>query len=157
MISADDTEPQGGTQGSADLRIGTPERQVALEALEAHLIAKRLDSAEYERRVEGCELARTQAELLRIFDDLPAPHPQLPSAADPPAEPDDGEDIPSVAWAGCLMLGLGLPVAVVLGFVYGTWWALAVPVAVTVAMSYGEHLRARSRGHAPNNGLRSSD
>jgi hypothetical protein len=33
-------------------------------------------------------------------------------------------------------------VAVVLGFVYGTWWALAVPVAVTVAMAYVEHVRS---------------
>jgi hypothetical protein len=157
VIRADDIDPQGDTHDSADLRIGTPERQVAIEALEVHLIDKRLDSAEYERRVEGCELARTRAELLRIFDDLPAPHPQLPSAAAPPSESDDDGNIPPVAVAGCLSLGLGLPVAVVLGFVYGTWWALAVPVAATVAMSYVEHLRGRARGHAPESGPTSSE
>ena len=157
MISADDLEPQGGTHHPADLRIGTPERQVAIEALEAHLIAKRLDSAEYERRVQGCELARTQAELLRIFEDLPAPHPQLPSAAAPSAEPEDSGDMPPVAVAGCLTLGLGTPVALVLGFVYGTWWALAVPVAVTVAMAYVEHLRAGPRRPAPEDDPPSSE
>jgi hypothetical protein len=149
MISADDTEPEGGTHDIVDLRIGTPERQVAIEALEAHLIAKRLDSAEYERRVESCEVARTQAELLRIFDDLPAPHPQLPSTAVPSTEPEHDEDMPPVAMAGCLTLGLGVPVVAVLGFVYGTWWALAVPVGVTVVMAYVEHLRAEPRGRAP--------
>lgn len=157
MVNADDTEPAGGTHDSATLRIGTPERQVAVEALEAHLIAKRLDSAEYERRVEGCELARTQAELLQIFHDLPAPRPQLPSTAAPSAEPEDDESMPPVAVAGCLTLGLGVPVAVVLGFVYGTWWALVVPVAVAVAMSYVEHLRAGPRGHAPEDRPRSSE
>jgi hypothetical protein len=149
MTSVGDVEPQGRHPGSAHLRIGNPERQMAIEALETHLTAKRLNSAEYEQRVESCELARTQAELLRVFYDLPMPHPQLPSAAAPSAELEDGDNIPPVAVAGCLTLGLGVPVAVVLGIVYGTWWALAVPVAVTVAMSYVALIRARPRDHGP--------
>ena len=141
MISADDLDPAGGPPDPADLRIGTPERQMAIEALETHLTAQRLDSAEYERRVQACERARTQAELLRIFADLPVPHPQLPSAAPRPATPEEDDNLPPVAVAGCLTLGLGVPVAIVFGVVYGAWWALAVPVAVTVVMSYAEHLR----------------
>lgn len=39
-----------------------------------------------------------------------------------------------------------VPVAVVLGLVYGVWWTLAVPVAVTVAMAYVEHLRTPRAG-----------
>ena len=150
MISADDTGPPGGTHGPA-LRIGTPERQAAIEALETHLTARRLDVAEFERRVDGCERARTRTELLRLFDDLPVPRPQLPPPAAPPADPDDGESIPPAAVAGCLTVGLGIPVAVVLGVVYGTWWALAVPVAVTVTMAHVEQLRVRRRGRAPGN------
>jgi Domain of unknown function (DUF1707) len=147
-------EPQCSRPDPSDLRIGNPERQMAIEALETHLTAKRLNSAEYEQRIESCELARTQAELLRIFYDLPAPHPQLPSAAAQAAEPEDGDDIPPVAVTGCLTLGLGIPVAVVLGIAYGAWWALAVPVAVTVAMSYVALLRAEPRGQGPEDGPR---
>ncbi|MFI7574035.1 DUF1707 domain-containing protein [Micromonospora sp. NPDC049497] len=137
-----DTDPSGPSQ---DVRIGTPERRAAEDALEVHLSEKRLDPDEFERRVEACQHARNQAELSRIFADLPAPHPELPSSTVPPTEADQDIDIPAVAVAGCLTLGLGLPVAVVLGFAYGTWWALAVPVAVTVAMTYVEHLRQPPR------------
>lgn len=132
----------GDFQPSRDLRIGTPERQLAIEALQEHLAAKRLDPTEYEERVAAADRAHSQAEVLRLFDDLPAPHPRLPSAA-VPAAADADEDMPAVAVAGCLTLGLGLPVAVVAGIVYGAWWALAVPVAVTVLMTYAEHLRRR--------------
>ncbi|WP_446210307.1 DUF1707 SHOCT-like domain-containing protein [Micromonospora sp. IBSANI012] len=131
------------SEPSPEVRIGTPERRAAEVALEVHLSEKRLDSDEFERRIEACEQASNQAELLRIFADLPAPHPEMPSSAAPPTELED--DIPPVAVAGCLALGLGLPVAIVLGWVYGTWWALAVPVAATVAMAYIEHLRKPPR------------
>lgn len=146
MSSADDNgSPPSGFP--PDVRIGTPERQAAEAALEVHLKDKRLDADEFERRVAACQRAGNQTELLWIFVDLPAPHPELSATSVPPATGSD-EDIPPGALAGCLTLGLGLPVAVVLGVVYGTWWALAVPVAVTVAMAYVEQLRqpARRRG-----------
>ena len=123
----------------SDLLIGTPERASAQESLEAHLVAKRLDPAEYGRRVEASQVAQTRSELMRIFADLPLPHPELPATTAPPVEAD--EEPPAVFLAGCLTLALGLPVAVVLGFAYGAWWTLAVPVAATVAMAYVEHLR----------------
>jgi hypothetical protein len=148
VISADDIEPSGVPHDTAHLRIGTPEQQVAIEALGTHLTAKRLDATEYERRVQSCELARTRAELLRIFDDLPAPRPLLPPVAAPATASSDDDDIPPVAVVGCLTVGLGVPVAVVLGFVYGAWWVLAVPVAVTVTMICIEHLRSAPRKHA---------
>ncbi|MGN9808858.1 DUF1707 SHOCT-like domain-containing protein [Micromonospora sp. BQ11] len=130
---------------SPDIRIGTPERRAAEFALEVHLSEKRLDAEEFERRVEACQHASNQAELFRIFADLPAPHPAMPSSAVAPTRADQDMDIPPGVVPGCLTLGLGIPVAVVLGFAYGTWWALAVPVAVTVAMTYVEHLRQSSR------------
>jgi hypothetical protein len=43
----------------------------------------------YEQRVEASKLARTQSELMRLFADLPAPHPLLPTNAVPAAEADD--------------------------------------------------------------------
>jgi hypothetical protein len=146
----DDGGPGDGTR-APDPLIGTPERNSAQEALEAHLIEKRLDPAEYERRREASELARTQSELSRLFADLPVPHPTLPPTTEPPAEPDEPAP-PPLFFAGCLTLGLGLPVAVVLGFAYGSWWALAVPVAATVAATYVEHLRT-PREQAPEEAL----
>lgn len=146
MTNADDVELPGSAGPPADLLIGNPEREAAQDALETHLIDGRLDAAEHERRSQACELARTQAELRQIFADLPAPHPALPSNAVPPAARDDDDSIPPVAVAGCLVLGLGIPVAIVCGVVYGAWWALAVPVAVPAAMAYIEQLRTRPSG-----------
>ena len=131
-------------QPPPDTLIGAPERESAQEALDEHLIAQRIDPPEHERRVEAVQQARTRSELLLVFADLPVPHPELPPTAPPPAQPEE-DTPPPVFLAGCLLLALGLPVAVVLGFAYGTWWALAVPVAVTVAMAYIEHLRVARR------------
>ncbi|GIJ23996.1 hypothetical protein Vlu01_46200 [Micromonospora lutea] len=57
--------------------------------------------------------------------------------------------MPPLAVAVCLALLLGLPVTVVLGFVYGAWWSLAVPVALSVALVYTEHLLRRVRSQQP--------
>ncbi|XVV11302.1 DUF1707 SHOCT-like domain-containing protein [Actinoplanes sp. CA-131856] len=126
------------SEPAPDLLIGTPERDSAREALEEHLAEKRLDPPEYERRVEAARQARTRSELSRIFADLPLPHPELPPAS---PNPDDDDTPPPLFLSGCLTLALGVPVAVVLGFAYGMWWLLAVPVVLTVAMTYVEHLR----------------
>lgn len=129
-----------------DLRIGTPERLAAQDALEAHLIAQRIDSAEYEQRVQSCQQARSQAELLRIFADLPAPHPELPAVPGPSTRVDEADDdVPPLAAAILLALLLGLPVAVILGFVYGAWWTLAVPVAVSVVLAFTADVLSRVR------------
>lgn len=143
MHTGDEPGP-AHNDAAVDLRIGTPERRSAEAALEAHRIDNRLDATEFERRVAATQRTVTRSELLRIFADLPPPHPEFPS---PPAAPagDDDEDMPPVAVAGCLAMGLGIPVAVVLGVVYGAWWALAVPVAVTVVMTYIEQLRSWPR------------
>ncbi|MFG1988529.1 DUF1707 domain-containing protein [Actinoplanes sp. NPDC048988] len=125
---------------SPDLLIGEPERDSAQEALEEHLAEKRLPSPEYERRVAAVQRARTRSELALIFADLPLPHPELPPSA--PPDPDE-DNPPPIFLVGVLTLALGLPVAVVLGFAYGLWWTLALPVVATVAMAYVEHLRSR--------------
>ncbi|GIG90410.1 DUF1707 SHOCT-like domain-containing protein [Plantactinospora endophytica] len=141
MTSAEDLDMHQDGAALPDLRIGTPEREAAREALEEHLAADRLDHAEYEQRWAACRTARSQAELRQVFVDLPAPHPDLPEPPGPPS--DDNEDMPLIAVAICLALLLGLPVTVVLGFAYGIWWTLAVPVALSVALVYAEHLRTR--------------
>lgn len=126
-----------------ELKIGTPEREAARQALDEHHAADRLDDAEYEQRWATCQTAATQAELRQVFVDLPAPHPELPGP--PGLSADTDEDMPPLAAAVCLALLLGLPVTVVLGFVYGVWWSLAVPVALSVALVYVDHLVTRMR------------
>lgn len=117
-----------GENGGAWL-IGTPERELARRALDVHLAEDRLSEIDYHRRLGACQEARTRAELLEVFADLPEPRPDLPDL-----HSDSDEDMPALAVAGCATIGLGLPVAIVLGIIYGAWWGLAVPVAVLVLL-----------------------
>lgn len=124
-----------------DLRVGLPERDAAQQALDVHVAAGRLDPDEYHQRLIACREARTRAELLQVFADLPEPHPELPN---PPGQTND--DLSSLGWAVFVTLVLGLPVAVVLGIAYGTWWALAIPVAISVLLLLLDHLPPRKAG-----------
>ncbi|MBM9467680.1 DUF1707 SHOCT-like domain-containing protein [Nakamurella leprariae] len=75
------TAPQPPGNDPADrnrvVRVGDQERNAALEALGEHLSAGRLDLDEYGERSAKVTQARTVADLQELFDDLPAPHPQL--------------------------------------------------------------------------------
>jgi hypothetical protein len=128
---------------AADLRIGEPERAAARAALEEHVDAERLDEAEFHQRSAACDTARTRSELRQLFADLPAPHPDLSGGPAPSTAAD--EDVSLLGWTVGLALLLGLPVAVVLGVVYGAWWSLAVPVGLSVVMLYAEHLLTTRR------------
>ena len=55
-------------------RIGSAERQQAMDALDVHLSAGRLDPDEYGERVGRASVARTAADLEPLFADLPLPH-----------------------------------------------------------------------------------
>jgi hypothetical protein len=66
------------TPGST--RIGNSERESAMNALDVHLSAGRLDSEEYGERVGRVSVARVAADLEPLFSDLPAPHPVIGSA-----------------------------------------------------------------------------
>jgi hypothetical protein len=125
-----------------DLKVGRPERDVARAALEEHLKAARLSEADFDQRCAACEEALTQGELLRVFADLPAPHPDLPVRPMPAGNADDDE-MPLIGVV-CAVLFLGLPVTVILGVAYGAWWSLVVPVALTVVFLYVEHLLTRT-------------
>lgn len=117
------------SESTAGWLIGTPEREAARRALDVHLADDRLTELEYQRRLGACQEARTRAELLQVFVDLPEPHPELTDI-----DADVEEDMPALAVAGCATIGLGMPVAIVLGIIYGAWWGLAVPVAVLVLL-----------------------
>ncbi|MGK5637746.1 DUF1707 SHOCT-like domain-containing protein, partial [Streptomyces sp. URMC 126] len=59
------------------LRIGDDEREEALDALTTHSREGRLTIDEYGERAEALNEARTQADILALFKDLPEPRPSL--------------------------------------------------------------------------------
>jgi hypothetical protein len=129
------------------VRIGTPERDAAVAALDAHWHAGRLDPGEHERRITLAKAARTRAELDALFADLPdrvaprlpAPgHEVMPgwapggSAGSAPAQVPQ----PSVPALGGVVgryrdtvIALTPFAALALFFLTGSWlWFLAIPV-----------------------------
>jgi hypothetical protein len=61
-----------------DVRIGTTEREQAVQLLADHLSAGRLEVAEFEERVSAAYAARTAGQLAALFRDLPGPLPPMP-------------------------------------------------------------------------------
>jgi TM2 domain-containing membrane protein YozV len=103
------------------LRIGTQERDEALQVLGEHFAQGRLPVAEYDERVAKALGAETRADLRPLFADLPFPHPPvlappapmpavMPIMAYPPAMPRSTAVVPASgryrAVAGVLQLFL---------------------------------------------------
>ncbi|MGW4063312.1 DUF1707 domain-containing protein [Amycolatopsis sp. NPDC004747] len=65
---------------SPQLRISDQNRESALSALGEHMTAGRIDIDEYGERSARITAAKTRGELVEIFADLPAPHPQYEDA-----------------------------------------------------------------------------
>jgi hypothetical protein len=126
------------------VRIGTPERDAAVGALDAHWHAGRLDPGEHERRTTLAKAARTRSELDALFADLPdrvaprlpAPghevvHGPAPAGSNAARVPE-----PSVPALGGVVaryrdtvMALTPFVALALFFLTGSWlWFLAIPV-----------------------------
>jgi hypothetical protein len=140
--------------GSADIRVSNEERDEAVSTLGLHLSTGRLELAEYEERCGQALVARTRGELEALFTDLPAPHPDLSSAA-PPSQliqktgqlvspPTRGKEIELVETpaskalemvAGLAVL-LGVPTAVLLTIFLGQWWVF-IPVGVVLFVAGG--------------------
>jgi hypothetical protein len=125
-----------------EIRIGTAEREQALEQLGRHFSDGRLTVTEFDERSGLITSATTRGELVQVFADLPAEPetttvgPELPA----PADGDSGPD-----WAGRVMAVVPL-IALVLFFVTDSWlWFLAVPIAG--ALLYGGDRRHRGRQH----------
>jgi TM2 domain-containing membrane protein YozV len=73
------------------IRVGTTEREAAIQALGKHLETGHLEVDEYTQRVERASVARTAVELDALFVDLPQPHyrplPRQPHGVAPPGPP----------------------------------------------------------------------
>lgn len=132
----------------AEIRISSAERDDAAAALGTHHSTGRLTLAEYEQRYQRAMAALTRAELEALFDDLPAPHPDLRLAVTPRPPPVVNPEWPGgrvgtrashvMDVIGVLSLLLGLPLAIVLTAVLGAWWTFLVVIGVgVVAMVLG--------------------
>src|ERR1043165_9779390 len=124
-------------QGDGGIRISDAERNEALSALSVHLSTGRLDVVEYEERRGVAAAPRTRVDLETLFQDLPAPHPDLSLATKPPnlaqetGQPVSGssgtalvETPASIARdvVAVVALFLGLPGAILLTIFLGMWW-----------------------------------
>ncbi len=102
-----------------EIRIGTTEREAAIEKLTAHFSAGRLTVAEFEERTSLANAARTKGELDLLFTDLPDA-----AEAAPPAPAKRQFDWPTI------LVGLTPIIALLLFFspLPGGWlWFLLIP------------------------------
>lgn len=122
-----------------EIRIGTAEREQAMQRLSDHFAAGRLSVAEFDERSAVVTAALTRGDLDKVFVDLPEPAP----VATAPATRDSGflDEWPERVMAVIPIL------AVILFFVTGSWlWFLAIPLAGALLFgSHHEHHRGRSR------------
>ncbi|MDQ3401979.1 MAG: DUF1707 domain-containing protein [Actinomycetota bacterium] len=126
----------------AKIRIGTADRERAITALSDHLAEGRLEIAEYEHRCTAVTSARTRADLLLLFDDLPAPHPGFGESKPPkspvvPREQGLVERSRRQRSTNILLLGFVLTAVaavVVVTAITGGWWALAPALLIGLVL-----------------------
>ncbi|PSR67208.1 hypothetical protein C8258_16415 [Nocardia sp. MDA0666] len=108
---------------SPDVRIGTAEREQAMQRLSEHFAAGRLSVAEFDERSGLIAAAVTRGDLAPVFGDLPAAVPEPPEPPEPAAAQPGGRR----EFAGPMM-GLVVILALVLFFTTHTWlWFLLIP------------------------------
>ena len=126
----------------AEIRISATERADAVTALGEHHASGRLPTTEYERRRRLAVEAVGRREIEVLFEDLPAPHPDLAAAVPPrrsiqihpewPAGRADTRTSRVLDAIGVLTLLTGLPTAIVLTATDGLWWTFLLVVGVAV-------------------------
>lgn len=141
----------------AEIRVSSAERDDAVAALAVHRSTGRLSHEDYEDRLSQALAALTRAEIEALFDDLPAPHPDLSAAVSPRPPPVVNPEWPGGRAAtrasrvmdviGVLSLLVGLPTAIVLTAAGGLWWTFLIVVGVgVVAMVLGVAFMAPPTG-----------
>ena len=127
---------------SPDIRIGTTEREQAMQTLSDHFAAGRLSVSEFDERSGRVAAAVTRGDLAPVFADLPAAVPETPQpeqAHEPAAAQSGGRR----EFAG-MVTGLVVILALVLFFTTHTWlWFLMIPAAgiITGGLQQRDHDR----------------
>lgn len=83
-----------------DIRIGTAEREKALEALTQHFSDGRLTVSEFDERSGQITAATTRGQLDKVFADLPALTPPAPARPSGESRRAPGEQ----SWRGTVMV-----------------------------------------------------
>ena len=122
-----------------EIRVGTAEREQALNVLGEHFAAGRLTLSEFDERSAVVAKATTRGELDTVFSDLPAPGSDAPAKASnaKPTTEKEGRDWRDIATA------LTPIVALVLFFVFKTWLFFLLIPAVWIILGAD---RKRQRG-----------
>lgn len=147
------TIPRMGKGSDSGIRISDAEREEAMSTLGVHFTTGRLELPEYEERCGQATAARTRGELEALFDDLPAPHPDLSSATKPaglvqktgqlvrnPTGASRSTDLETTKTTSGLevVAGLsfifGIPAATLLTIFLGMWW-LFIPVGLVLVVA----------------------
>ena len=135
-----------GEESSPPLRIGNAERSAAMKALDEHLAAGRLGVEEYADRSAAAANALVAADIMKLFTDLPQPHPQLSgtaaaaSTASAPLARPAGEvaaprESPLQTW-GPRLVAVAPIIAVAL-FLLTRQWVFFLLIPLAGAMFYG--------------------
>ncbi len=157
-----ESQQEPGTGGILpSVRIGTPERNAAVAALDTHWHAGRLDPGEHERRTTLAKAARTRTELDALFADLPdrvaprvpAPGHEVVQGPAPASAPTRVPE-PSVPALGGMVgrhrdtvMALTPFVALALFFLIHTWlWFLLIPVMGILLFGADDRKGRRRRG-----------
>jgi hypothetical protein len=127
----------------AEIRISSAERDDAVTALAAHRSSGRLTHDEYSDRIRRAQEALTREEIEALFDDLPAPHPDLSGAVSPRPPAVVNPEWPGgrigtrasrvMDVIGVLSLLAGLPLAIIFTAVAGLWWTFLIVLGVGIA------------------------
>jgi Domain of unknown function (DUF1707) len=148
---------------TAEIRVSNEERDAAVATLGIHLSTGRLELAEYEERCGQAVAARTRGELEVLFTDLPAPHPDLSSAAPPqliqkagqlvsPATRGRKNELVETPASKALevVAGIafvfGIPAAILLTIFAGAWWVF-IPVVFVVMVAGGTSDSLKKKPH----------
>ncbi|MDQ1690429.1 MAG: hypothetical protein QOH56_3380 [Pseudonocardiales bacterium] len=140
----------------ARTRIGTAERDAALDALGEHMRAGRLDPDEYTERATRLSVARYLEDLTPLFQDLPAGVPAAVSrsgASGTPVPVVGGQHAAepfAARHGGRVMAAIG-PVCLLLFFVFGfaggwSWsWLFFLVPPIVGGVLYGDVRASRQR------------
>ena len=118
-------------------RIGDAERDQAAQFLQDHHAEGRLDPAEFDERLTAALQAKTQADLDRLFTDLPSPTPRSPGKAVAAANPQPTAPPVPVSkrvWGAVdIIVGAIWPITLIALFAlnWHPWYLIFVPIIVS--------------------------
>lgn len=126
-----------------EMRIGTAERERALDALSQHFSEGRLTVSEFDERSGRITAATTRGQLDRVFEDLPALTPPAPAKASAESEDTPGEK----PWRNTVMAVIPF-VALALFFLVpiDNSWLFFLLIPATAAILFGGKDGKEGRG-----------